>query len=117
MTIDRPKPDKRPIIRAVSFDEAGAAIGRLLEIARSDTGQSSKVADFLLAWWNGDDNGHFPILHLCNVDEVIGEDMLVVMAYLVTQPATYASAWGYEDAMRELWPLWRGGSDKESSGV
>lgn len=102
------KPEKRPVIRAVSFDEAGAAIGRLLAITQSDTGQSAKVADFLLAWWNGPDIGHSPVLHLRNVDEVIGEDMLVVMAYLVTQPVTYANAWGYESPIRELRDQWRG---------
>src|SRR3546814_19224201 len=76
-------PQRRPVILAVSFDEADAAIGRLLRIAlpatrAAETGASAKVADFLLAWWNGDECGHFPILHLCNVDAVIAEDMLTV---------------------------------------
>ena len=53
-----------------------------MAIARSDTGQSARVADFLLAWWNGLDNGHFPMLHLSNCDAAIGEDMIVIMAYL-----------------------------------
>lgn len=30
---------------------AAAALGRLLTIARSNTGQSYLVANFLLAWW------------------------------------------------------------------
>src|SRR3546814_7958299 len=69
-------PQRRPVILHVSFDEAGAAIGRLLAIAMpptraAETGASWKVADFLLAWWNGDECGHFPIIHLCNVDAVI----------------------------------------------
>lgn len=29
-----------------------AALERLLKIAQGDTGQSRRVADFLLAWWN-----------------------------------------------------------------
>src|SRR3546814_8485325 len=65
-------PQRRPVIRAVSFDEADAAIGRLLRIAlpptrAADTGASAQVADFLLAWWNGAECGHFPILHLCKI--------------------------------------------------
>ncbi|WP_202183668.1 MULTISPECIES: hypothetical protein [unclassified Blastomonas] len=41
-------PQRRPVIRAVSFDEAGAAIGRLLPIAlpptrAAETGASAKV--------------------------------------------------------------------------
>lgn len=52
-------PVSRPAIRAVGFDEVGAAIGRLLEVARADTGQSRRVADFLLAWWNGRSSATF----------------------------------------------------------
>src|SRR3546814_3903109 len=63
------EPQRRPAIRAVSFDDVGEAIGRLLAIARSDTGQAARVADFLLAWWDGGTNGHFPLLHLSNRSE------------------------------------------------
>jgi hypothetical protein len=73
----------------------------------AETGASAKVADFLLAWWNGDECGHFPILHLCNVDAVIAEDMLTIMAYLAQEPTTYADAWGYRDAMGDLCALSR----------
>lgn len=105
-------PVRKPAIRAVSFDDVGAAIARLLPIAMpstraAETDASCKVADFLLAWWNGDDCGHFPILHLCNLDAEIAEDMLIVMAYLAEEPVTYADAWGYKDAMAELWKRWR----------
>ncbi|WP_026149912.1 MULTISPECIES: DUF7673 family protein [Sphingobium] len=101
------QPERRPAIRAVSFDDAGAAITRLIVVAGSDTGQSARVADFLLAWWNGDDNGHFPILHLCNCDATISEDMLIVMAYLAQEPTVYPDAWGFRDAMTALVEQWR----------
>lgn len=100
-------PDRKPVIRAVSFDEVGEAITRLIVVAGSDTGQSARVADFLLAWWNGDDNGHFPILHLCNCDATISEDMLIVMAYLAQEPTVYPDAWGFRDAMVALAEQWR----------
>ena len=61
----------------------------------------------LLAWWNGADNGHFPILHLCNCDATIAEDMIIVMAYLAQEPTVYPDAWGYRDAMVELVERWR----------
>lgn len=101
-------PQRRPAIRAVTFEEAGEAIGRLIVVANADTGQSARVADFLLAWWNGSNNGHFPILHLCNCDAIIGEDMLIIMAYLAQEPTVYADAWGYRDAMVGLVSQWRG---------
>ena len=56
-------PQRRPAIRAVAFDEVGEAITRLIVVAGSDAGQAARAADFLLAWWNGGDNGHFPVLH------------------------------------------------------
>lgn len=100
-------PVSRPAIRAVGFDEVGEAIGRLAAIARLETGQSSRVADFLLAWWNGPELGDFPLLHLCNCDATIGEDMLIIMAYLVQEPTTYADAWSCRDAMVDLVHRWR----------
>lgn len=100
-------PQRRSVIRAVTFEEVGDAIGRLIDLARSKTGQSRLVADFLLAWWNGEDNGHFPILHLCNVDAIIAEDMLTIMAHLAQEPTVYPDAWGYRDAMESLVVQWR----------
>lgn len=43
-------PQRRPAIRAVTFEEVGEAIARLIAVASADTGQSARVADFLLAW-------------------------------------------------------------------
>jgi hypothetical protein len=37
-----------------------AALERLIQIAQRDTGQSRKVANFLLAWWNADECGCGP---------------------------------------------------------
>jgi len=97
----------RPPIRAMTFDDVGEAISRLLVVAGSDIGHAGRAADFLLACWNGQDNSHFPILHLCNCDATIAEDMLIVMAYLGQEPTVYADAWGYRDAMAELVERWR----------
>ena len=88
--------------------DVGSAVGRLLAIGKSDTGQSRRVADFLLAWWNGSDFGHFPIEHLWNVDRVISADMVTILSYLAEQPcAVYPNAVGFDDEMRELVRSWR----------
>ncbi len=90
------------------FAAPRSATARLLAIANSDTGQSRRVADFLLAWWNGSDLGHFPIEHLWNVDRAISADMLTILGFLAEQPsAVYANAFGYEDEMRALVERWR----------
>ena len=92
------------------MDDVGTALARLLTIARSDTGQSRRVRDFLFAWWNGSDLGHFPIEHLWNVDRSISADMLTIMAYLARQPsAVYADAFGYEAELAELVEKWKTG--------
>lgn len=108
-------PSRRPAIRAIAKDDAGAAIGRLLAVAQSDTGQSVRCADFLLAWWNGDDLGHLPIAHLWNVDDELGEDMLIVVAFLSQHPgAIYPDAFGYRDAIVAQVERWR---DLERAGI
>lgn len=111
--MDPDTPTRRPAIRAVSFDDVGDALSRLFPIAlpqsrAAATGASRKVADFLLAWWDGAEAGHFPLLHLANVDETTGEDMLTVMAYLTQNPVIYADQWGHKAAMGEIWERYRG---------
>jgi hypothetical protein len=53
-------------VKAMISDDVGAAIGRLVDVARSDT-DNPGAANFLLAWWNGDDWGYFPIADLFGV--------------------------------------------------
>ena len=95
-----------------SHEQAAIATDRLIRVAEGDTHQSKRVADFLLAWWNGDDLGHFPIQHLWNVDRAISADMLTVMSYLTAQPcAVYADALGERHRIEALVDQWRGLSD------
>ena len=88
--------------------DVGSSVGRLLAIAKSDTGQSRRIADFLLAWWNGGDLGHFPIEHLWNVDRAISADMVSILDYLSQQPcAVFAHAFGFDGEMSDLVRTWR----------
>ena len=91
----------RPPIRAVSHADAGAALDRLLVIAQGDTGGANRVANFLLAWWDGAD-GKFCIIDICNVDGETAEDMLISLGYLSQNNVTYATAWNRGDAMEQL---------------
>lgn len=58
------------------------ALWRLIGIAQSDTGQSSRVADFLLAWWNAGSCGSFDLTTLWGVDTAIANDMTTVFALI-----------------------------------
>lgn len=73
-----------------SADEL-AALRRLIAIAKRDTGQSRRVADFLLAWWNAGTCGGFDLTDLWAVDTAIAQDMLTVFG-LVARVSEYPSA-------------------------
>lgn len=92
------------------FSEAAArnALDRLIEIARSDTGQARRVANFLLAWWNGEDCGHFPIADLFGVDATIATHMTTIIGFLGQhEGAIYPDAFGRKAEMIELVLRWR----------
>jgi hypothetical protein len=73
------------------FSKAAAAnaLDRLIEIARSDTGQARRVANFLLAWWNGDDCGHFPIADLFGLDMTIGTHIATIIGFWPSTKARF----------------------------
>src|SRR5437764_9173679 len=82
-----------------------AAIERLIDIAHSDTGQSRKVANFLLAWWNAEECGGFDLTDLWGVDRSIAEDMLTIFA-LLTRCASYPDTLGYGPQFAALVQAW-----------
>lgn len=62
-----------------------AALERLLSIAQSDTGQSRRVADFILSWWNAPEQGGFDLADVFAVDTKIAQDMAIIFAFLCRQ--------------------------------
>jgi len=66
-------------------DTETAAIGRLVTIAKTGTGQGRKVANFLLAWWNAAEWGGFDLTDLASVDDTIAADMMTVCASIVRE--------------------------------
>jgi predicted lipid carrier protein YhbT len=64
-------------------DEEKAALERLLLHARGESGQSRRVADFLLAWWNATDCGGFDIATTWALDANIAADVVMVFALAV----------------------------------
>ena len=71
------------------------ALGRLCTIARRDTGQSRRVADFLLAWFNAEENGKWDPTDLWTVDKEIAEDMLTVLRLLEKEHGKYPNDLGF----------------------
>lgn len=66
-------------------DDERAALERLLSIAQSDTGQSRRVADFILAWWNAPEQGGFDVADVFGVDTRIAQDMAIIFSFLCRQ--------------------------------
>lgn len=91
--------------RAVQPAEA-AALSRLIRIAQGDTGQSRRVADFLLAWWNAGTCGGFDLTTLWGVDSDIAADMVTVFA-LIARVNSYPDSLGYEADFKSLVRAWR----------
>jgi hypothetical protein len=82
------------------------ALERLIDIARGDTGQSRKVANFLLAWWNAEECGGFDLTDVWGVDKSIAADMLTVFA-LVAARRQYPDAMGYGKQFEAIVNVWR----------
>ena len=87
---------------------AEAAIARLVDVARSDTGQARRVANFLLAWWNGPELGDFPVADVFGLDAALGRDIATLLGFLAEHPgAIYPDAFGRRDDMVMLVARWR----------
>ena len=83
-----------------------AALRRLVEIAKGDSGQCSKVANFLLAWWNAAECGGFDLTDLWAVDSEIAKDILTVTG-LVARRHDYPTAYGFRPEFEHLVAVWR----------
>src|SRR3954447_23336627 len=83
-----------------------AAIERLLQIAQGDTGQSRRVANLLLAWWNAEECGGFDLTDLWNVDSEIAADMVALIA-AIAGTHSYPDTLGFGKEFEDLSRRWR----------
>lgn len=83
-----------------------SALIRLIEVAERDTGQSRRVADFLLAWWNAGSCGGFDLTNLWGVDASIADDMVTVFAF-VAKSHSYPDTLGYDSRFQAIVRGWR----------
>jgi len=83
-----------------------AALERLIAIAQGNTGQSRRVADFLLAWWNAGECGSFDLTNLWGVDSDIASDMAEVFA-LIARVHKYPDTLGYGEQFQQIVAEWR----------
>jgi len=82
------------------------ALERLIALAKGDTGQSQRVAAFLLAWWNAGAHGGFDLADLWGLDREIVADVVTVFG-LIARVHSYPDALGYEADFTRLARTWR----------
>ncbi len=87
-------------------DRVRFALQKLIDIANNDTGQSRRVANFILAWWNAEVHGGFDLTDLADLDPEICEDIVTVFTYIAREEAL-----SYPDACKpeivEIIRRWR----------
>ena len=86
--------------------ESKAALSRLLGVANQDTGQSKRVADFLLSWWNAATCGKWDPTDLWALDYEISEDILVLLRG-IDASRSYPDTLGYKAQFDRLVRDWR----------
>ncbi|MDR0563804.1 MAG: hypothetical protein LBG78_02550 [Azoarcus sp.] len=92
------------------------ALERLLDIAvqnnpegsmsQGSTHQSMIVADFLLAWWDSVNCGHFDITSLWAVDATVVADMQIVFG-MIARVRVYPDVLGYTSRFEAVLENWR----------
>jgi hypothetical protein len=87
--------------------DVAEALQRLIAIAQRDTGQSRRVANFLLAWWNAEECKGFDLTDLWPVDAPIRVDMLTVVQFIANNQGIYPDAIGYAKHFQGLVEQWR----------
>jgi hypothetical protein len=90
------------------------ALARLLQIAQRDTGQSRRVANFLLAWHNAEENGGWDPADLWSVDAEIADDMVAVIGLVRRFAGKYPNDLGFDREISAVWRRWR--SETQSMG-
>jgi hypothetical protein len=83
------------------------AINRLFTIARWDTGQARRVAQFLLSWGNEPTYGGFDLANIRALDAEISSDMWLLTEYLFASGFKYPIDIGFEDQFVDLARLYR----------
>ncbi|MDH0519766.1 MULTISPECIES: DUF7673 family protein [Achromobacter] len=107
-SLDRLEQHRRESANPVLRKKGNDALARLINVAQRDTGQSKRVADFLLSWWNATSCGGFDLTDFWSVDAEIADDMLVVIG-LIRQTRAYPDTLGTEihGQFKALVALWR----------
>jgi hypothetical protein len=92
------------------------SLGRLLQIAQLDTGQSRRVANFLLAWHNAEENGGWDPADFWSLDAEIADDIVTVIGLIRHSSGKYPNDLGFDREILKVWKRWRGNAPCKAVG-
>ncbi|UNP30727.1 DUF7673 family protein [Lysobacter gummosus] len=87
-------------------DEIKKDLELLIDVASNDTGQSRRVANLLLSWWNADECGGFDPTDLWCLDSNIRDSALRLIIY-VAKVQRHPDKLGYARQFERLVRTWR----------
>lgn len=82
------------------------SLEQLLAAASNDTGQSARVADFLLSWWSAADCGGWDPTAMWSLDQELADAILVVLGY-IHRARRYPDSLGFGSEFVLLVRQWR----------
>jgi len=82
------------------------ALGRLVQVARQDSGKACRVANFLVAWHTAEESGGGDPVDLWSVDAAIADDMLLVLQ-LIRESHRYPGDLGFQPEVEAIRRIWR----------
>jgi hypothetical protein len=88
-------------------DDIRVSLRRLFEVALHDTGQSRRVADFLLAWQDGNENGGWNPADLWALDQELAIDLTYCVLFIREHHGAYPGDLGFKKQIELVWKLWR----------
>lgn len=94
-----------PVTRDLTETDVREATERLLDVALDGGPLASKVADFLLSWWDGDDRD-FRVSDLGEVGRVNSHDMIIILGYMGNHRRIQPDMWIAEEQLMELRNRW-----------
>ncbi|MFT0140855.1 hypothetical protein ACEK07_46960 [Alcanivoracaceae bacterium MT1] len=93
---------RHPILTSEEFE----ALTYLIRLAKSNTGQCRRAANFLLSWWNSASCGSFDLTDLWGLDDEITQAMQVVIRFLCRRQV-YPDTLGFKDDFQAIIRQWR----------
>jgi hypothetical protein len=89
-------------------EETKAALDRLFEIAIDySTGTSSRVANFLMAWWNARDYGGFDFTDFWMFDDCTRQDCFTVLRFVADNKTYLDELPEYQAKFKRVHAQWR----------